>query len=123
MQFARGIDVLQGVEPGRERDRLELDLQVGRGSACTVAHGFSAVETERAWVRAIALLRDHPEDLRNFWARRGLSAVYSSRADMTKYAAIAGETCADGRRSTRGSASSPAPTRSSARACISATLG
>ena len=92
MQFARGIEVLQGVEPGPERDRLELDLQVGRGSACTVAHGFSAVETERAWVRAIALLRDHPEDPRNFWARRGLSAVYSSRADMSKYAAIAEET-------------------------------
>jgi len=92
MQFARGIDVLRGMAPSTERDRLELDLQIGRGSSCAVAYGFPAAETERAWVRAIALLRDHPEDPRNFWARRGLSAVYSSRADMTRYAAIADET-------------------------------
>jgi predicted ATPase len=94
MQFARGIEVLRGMEAGPARDRLELDLQIGRGSACAVAYGFSAAETERAWVRAIALLRSHPEDPRNFWARRGLSAVYSSRADMTRYAAIAEETTA-----------------------------
>jgi hypothetical protein len=99
LRFARGIDVLQGAEPGRERDRLELDLQIGRGSACTVAYGFSAVETEKAWVRAIALLRDHPNDPRNFWARRGLSAVYSCRANMIRYAAIAEETMERARQS------------------------
>jgi hypothetical protein len=92
MQFSRGIGVLQGMEPGPERDRLELDLQVGRGSACAVAYGSPAVETRRAWERALALLRDHPDDPRNFWARRGLSTTYSSRADMTGYAAIAEET-------------------------------
>jgi hypothetical protein len=92
MQFVRGIDILQGMGPGDERDRLELDLQIGLGSACTVAYGFSAIETEGAWLRAITLLRDYPEDPRNFWARRGLSAVYSCRADMVKYAAIAEET-------------------------------
>ena len=47
MQFARGIDALQGMKPGPERDRLELDLQVGRGSACAVAYGHPAAETER----------------------------------------------------------------------------
>src|SRR6516164_2818895 len=92
MQFARGIDVLQGMEAGAERERLELDLQVGLGSACAVAHGHPAVETERAWVRAIALLRNYPKDPRNFWARRGLSSVYGARANMTAYAAIAAET-------------------------------
>ena len=92
MQFARGIDVLQGMELGPERDRLELDLQIGRGSACAVAYGHPAVETERAWVRAIDLLRNQPEDPRNFWARRGLSTVYGARADMTAYAAITQET-------------------------------
>jgi hypothetical protein len=92
MQFARGIDVLQRMEPGPERDRLELDLQVGRGSACAVVYGFSATETGNAWLRAVTLLRDHPDDPRNFWARRGLSSGYSFRADMTAYAAIARET-------------------------------
>jgi len=29
IQFARGIDVLQSMETGAERDRLELDLQIG----------------------------------------------------------------------------------------------
>jgi len=80
------------MEAGAARDRLELELQVGRGSACAVAHGHPAVETERAWVRAIALLRNDPEDPRNFWARRGLSSVYGARANMTAYAAIAEET-------------------------------
>ena len=80
------------MEAGAARDRLELELQVGRGSACAVAHGHPAVETERAWVRAIALLRNYPKDPRNFWARRGLSSVYGARANMTAYAAIAEET-------------------------------
>src|SRR5215471_890701 len=71
---------------------FELDLQVGLGSACAVAHGHPAVETERAWVRAIALLRNYPKDPRNFWARRGLSSVYGARANMSAYAAIAEET-------------------------------
>jgi class 3 adenylate cyclase/tetratricopeptide (TPR) repeat protein len=92
LQFARGIEVLQGMEAGAERDRLELELQVGRGSASAVAHGHPAFETERAWVRAIALLRNDPEDPRNFWARRGLSSVYGARANITAYAAIAEET-------------------------------
>jgi class 3 adenylate cyclase/tetratricopeptide (TPR) repeat protein len=92
MQFARGIDVVHGMAAGDARDALELDLQIGRGSACAVAHGHPAVETERAWVRAIALLRSYPKDPRNFWARRGLSSVYGARANMTAYAEIAEET-------------------------------
>jgi hypothetical protein len=92
LQFARGIDVLQVIEPGAERDGLELDLRIGRGSACAVAYGHPAIETEMAWVRAIELLRDHPEDPRIFWARRGLSSVYGARANMSAYAAIAEET-------------------------------
>jgi class 3 adenylate cyclase len=99
MQFARGIDVLQSMEAGAERDRLELDLHVGRGSACALAYGTSAVEAERAWERAIALLHDQPEDPRNFWARRGLSAAYATRANMTAYAAITRETMEHARQS------------------------
>jgi hypothetical protein len=92
LQFVRGIDVLQGMEPGPERDRLELDLQIGRGSACAAAYGQGAVDTENSWVRAIALLRSHPEDPRNFWVRRGLSSVYGARGDMAAYGALARET-------------------------------
>jgi predicted ATPase/class 3 adenylate cyclase len=92
LQFARGIDVLQGMEPRPERDRLELDLQIGRGSACAAAYGHGAVDTENSWVRAIALLHSHPEDPRNFWVRRGLSSVYGAKADMAAYGALAQET-------------------------------
>jgi hypothetical protein len=81
-QFVRGIEILQEIEPGAERDALELDLQIGRGSACAAAFGYPAGENEQAWIRAIELLRDKPEDPRNFWARRGLSSVHSCRADM-----------------------------------------
>jgi tetratricopeptide (TPR) repeat protein len=91
IQFARGIDVLQGLDTGAERDRLELELQIGRGSACAAAFGHGAAETENSWVRAVELLRDHPEDARNFWARRGLSTVYGTR-DMAAYGALARET-------------------------------
>jgi class 3 adenylate cyclase/tetratricopeptide (TPR) repeat protein len=99
MQFARGIDVLQGMEAGAARDQLELDLQVGRGSACAVAYGHHAIETEKAWARAIELLRDHPEDPRNFWARRGLSSAYSAQGNIAAYAAIAEEILERARRS------------------------
>ena len=92
MQFDRGIDALQGMEASAERDQLELDLQVGRGSACAVAYGHHAIETENAWVRAIELLREHAEDPRNFWARRGLSSAYSAQGNIAAYAAIAEET-------------------------------
>jgi len=61
-------------------------------SACSAAYGHPAVEAERAWVRAIDLLRAHPEDPRNFWARRGLSTAYSAQGKITAYAAIAEET-------------------------------
>jgi class 3 adenylate cyclase len=92
LQFARGIDILQSAEMGLACDRLELELQIGRGSACAAAFGHGAAETEASWVRAIELLRDHPEDARNFWARRGLSTVYGARADMAAYGALARET-------------------------------
>lgn len=92
LQFVRGIDVLQRMEPGPERDRLELDLQIGRGSACAAAYGQGAADTENSWARAIALLRSHPEDPRNFWVRRGLSSVYGARGDMAAYGALARET-------------------------------
>ena len=46
MQFARGIDALQGIAAGPARDRLELDLQAGRGLACTAAHSQGAAEEE-----------------------------------------------------------------------------
>jgi class 3 adenylate cyclase len=91
-QFARGIDVLVGMEPGAERDRLELDLQVGRGSACAVAYRYPANESAKAWLRAISLLRNHRDDPRQFWARRGLSSVCAARADMAAYAALTQET-------------------------------
>jgi len=80
------------MEPGAERDRLELDLQVGRGSACAVAYRYPANESEKAWLRAINLLRNHPDDPRHFWAGRGLSSVYAARADIKAYAALAQET-------------------------------
>jgi hypothetical protein len=92
LQFARGIAALQGMEAGAERDRLELELQIGRGSASAAAYGHGAGEVENSWLRAIELLRDNPEDPRNFWARRGLSTVYGARADMAPYGALARET-------------------------------
>ena len=51
LQFARGIDILQSAEMGLTHDRLELELQIGRGSACAAAFGHGAAETEASWVR------------------------------------------------------------------------
>jgi hypothetical protein len=92
LQFARGTDVLQSLKAGGARDRLELELQIGRGSAGNAVGDHRAAGAENAWLRAIELLGDHPEDPRNFWARRGLSNVYGARADMAAYGALAGET-------------------------------
>jgi predicted ATPase len=46
MQFARGIDVLQGMEAGAARDALELDLQIAEASASGIAHGYSAAKAK-----------------------------------------------------------------------------
>jgi class 3 adenylate cyclase/predicted ATPase len=51
-QLRRGLEVLQGLPDGPERQQRELGLQVALGRALIPAKGFAAPDTGRAYVRA-----------------------------------------------------------------------
>lgn len=80
MHFKSGLTLLQSSAPGAERDRQELILQIGLGSAATSAHGYASAEGAEAYARAMALASRHESDPAMFPAIWGLWASASSRA-------------------------------------------
>jgi predicted ATPase len=54
-QLSRGLEILQSLPEGPERDRRELDLQVALGSASLAAKGWGSREMGRAYTRAYEL--------------------------------------------------------------------
>jgi class 3 adenylate cyclase/predicted ATPase len=55
--FTRGLAALEHISHGLERDRLELDLQLGVGPALMSSKGYGAPEVARTYDRARALSR------------------------------------------------------------------
>lgn len=78
--FKSGLTLIQSLTPGPERDRQELILQIGLGSAATSAHGYASAEGAEAYTRAMTLASRHESDPAMFPAIWGLWASASSRA-------------------------------------------
>ena len=51
-QLTKGLELLESLPGGPERQRSELDLQLALGQASIAAKGFAAPETGRAYARA-----------------------------------------------------------------------
>ena len=83
-----GLALLEQLEPGVERDRLEMSLQVPLGSSLVALQGFTAPEVEDTYRRALEL----SEGLRNapnlFWVLMGIRTLYMVRGDMAEGARI-----------------------------------
>jgi class 3 adenylate cyclase/predicted ATPase len=63
-QLNQGLDLLNRLPEGSERDQYEISLQVALGAAFIATKGFGAFEVERSYERARELCRqhiDHPE--------------------------------------------------------------
>jgi predicted ATPase/class 3 adenylate cyclase len=78
----KGLEALQGLPEGEERDRQELELQVTLGVALLAARGQPAVETGRAYARARDLAQRLGETQALFRALYGLNSHHTSRAEF-----------------------------------------
>jgi predicted ATPase len=78
----KGLEALEGLPQGQERDHQELDLQVSLGVALLAAHGQPAVETGRAYARARDLAERLGETQALFRALYGLISHHTSRAEL-----------------------------------------
>lgn len=67
---------------------IEIDIQVGLGAAWIAARGYSAAETEAAYMRARTLLDPRPEDPRRCAVLHGLAMLYVNRAQPGRALAI-----------------------------------
>ena len=77
-----GLEALQGLPEGEERDRRELDLQVSLGVALVAARGQPTPETGLAYTRALDLAQRLGETQALFRALYGLNSHHNSRADI-----------------------------------------
>jgi hypothetical protein len=88
-QLRKGLDVLDGLPGGPERQRLELDLQLALGHALMAAKGHSTPEVGSTYARARALAEqnDRPEYLwRAFF---GLWVFHRNRGEYKLALALA----------------------------------
>ncbi|NCF82813.1 MAG: AAA family ATPase, partial [Proteobacteria bacterium] len=87
----QGISVLGKLPPGKDNSSLELDMQISLGSASVGTKGYSAEETEEAYVRGRKLLDEIGDDPRQFAVLHGLSMCYINQARLKRSLDVAGE--------------------------------
>jgi tetratricopeptide (TPR) repeat protein len=78
--FESGLVLLETLPDDAGRVRLELDLQIGLGTAACAAEGYASAQGAAAYTRAIVLCGEHesgPDMFNSVW---GLWASASSRA-------------------------------------------
>lgn len=79
-----GLDAMARSPAGADAAGLELDIQVGLGSAWIAVRGYSATETEAAYTRARALLDQVGDDPRRCSVLHGLAMGYINRANPAR---------------------------------------
>ena len=82
--LAQGIGALQKLPEDHVRADCELDMQISLGSAQIAMQGYSAAETEKAYLRGRELLSGFGDDPRHFAVLHGLCMVYWNRAQLAQ---------------------------------------
>jgi class 3 adenylate cyclase/tetratricopeptide (TPR) repeat protein len=90
-QLSRGLDLLQNLPDGPERDRRELDLQIAMGGASLAAKGWGAPETGRAYARARELCERLGEMRQLFPVLWGLTVFHINRGEPSAGRGVAEE--------------------------------
>jgi len=81
-QFERGLDVLERLPKGEERDRQELGLQVALGGMLVAAKGFAAEATGKTYLRARELSEQLGEVSHRFAVLYGLCLFHLYSGQM-----------------------------------------
>jgi class 3 adenylate cyclase/predicted ATPase len=81
-QLSRGLEILQSLPEGPERDRRELDLQVALGSATLAAKGWGSREMGRAYTRAYELCHTVDDVRQRVLTLYGLFIFRENRAQL-----------------------------------------
>lgn len=90
-QLSAGLDTLGHLPPSSEKRSLELDIQIGLGSAWIANRGYSATETEGAYARAKELIAEMGGDPRHSPILHGLSMVFVNRGEHEKVLTVGRE--------------------------------
>jgi predicted ATPase len=90
-QLTKGLEMLERLPAGRERQRSELGLQLALGQASIAAKGFAAVETGRAYARARQLCRELGEMPELFPVLYGQSVFHFQRGELAAAHEVARE--------------------------------
>lgn len=80
IHFKSGLALIEMLPAGPECLRMELDLQIGLGTAACAAQGYASAEGAGAYARAMTLCSEHDNWSDMFPAIWGLWASASSRA-------------------------------------------
>lgn len=86
--LTRGLEIVRSLPASKTCRDFELAMQISLGSAQIAARGYSAVETERAYVRARELLAE-TDDARTFAVLHGLAMVYWNKAQLPAMSNVA----------------------------------
>jgi class 3 adenylate cyclase len=87
----RGVELLEALPAGPERDGLELGFHTMLGPALSAIRGYAAPEVNEAYGRALELCRSVGRTQGLFWIMRGLSAYYFVAADLARAAEVGSE--------------------------------
>jgi predicted ATPase len=89
--LSQGVERVATLPDAQESARKELSLQVALGRALTVTRGYTAPETERAYVRARELSERLDDVHERFGASMGLIQIHLLRAEHVRYRELAEE--------------------------------
>lgn len=89
--FTQGIELLDGIPEGTERDRLELQMQLGLAPALMAIKGWASVEVEQACIQARVLSLKTEDQQSLSKALWGLWTNYFLRGQMDEAIDAAGE--------------------------------
>jgi predicted ATPase len=86
--LSRAVDLLRGMQPSPDRQRLELELLGGLGVALTNTLGAASSEAQAAHERADLLSQELGDRKARFRARWNLWRVYNVRAEFNSAVAM-----------------------------------
>jgi len=90
-RLGTGLDLIQKLPEGPERDRQELALQIALGPLLRDTKGFTAAEVRRAYTRARVLCQTIGKTSELFTALNGLWLYYEIVGDLEEARKLAGE--------------------------------
>jgi serine/threonine protein kinase/predicted ATPase len=90
--FQRGLELIQALEEGAQRDRLELELQVPLGAALVSTRGYAAPEVGPVYDRAHALSQKIGDARRRFHVLYGLWGWHLVRDELEYSKQLSDET-------------------------------